>query len=1772
MPNTIGSAIIEVGVDSRGVDAGFAKIDGAVTRTGKTLENLGGQATAGFNKIGEGGGNAAGKVEAATKNMIGAIQRTTAALDSGSKTSAAYYAALANQRGVSLDALKPYLAQLDAVKAKQEAAAKAAGGASGAIGQLGGVAQNAGSQLAGFAKSLVLGAAVGLSIEAFRSKILGVVDSLANLKTISEKTGASVENLSKLGGIAKQSGTDLASVGIALTKLSKGLSGADEETKGAGKALAYLGVSAKDAAGNLKDPAQVFTEIAKSLAKYEDGAGKAAIAQAIFGKAGAEMLPTLKLLAETGDIAAKATTAQATAAREYQRDLIKLEATQQLFFKTIAVELLPTLKDFSSVLLDASKATNITNGAAKDLAKDNSIANWADAGAIGLARVLDVLAILPAAFKGVGLSIASVLADVDVIGKKVALLNVPLTIARVAKGDSPVQELKAAEESALETQKIANAQWEKVWKADGNAFEQALLRKRKLRVTDREIIANMDARDLRLTAGGSSGLAKLNYDSSGAGKAAGAAIAKEISDFDKLNKAIQSKIALANEEIRLGRPLTEIEKEQAVLLRGRIEGTIRLSDAEFKKLQTNLEGLKVIDKVIEQNKELARQEKARASAINDIIAALDKKDLADSDNALAAKDYAQALTDSNALAQIEINTLGQSAAARQIAIEQYKIELDLQKKILEIKGRLGNEVEEAKAISSVTATAAGQKIAVELKATRDEYASIFDSIDKTAHDTFVNVFQSGKGAFDKLKDTLKSGLLDLLYQMTVKKWIFSIGASVGMGAAGSANAGIGGINPADPFSIAGSIGKGNDAIYAGYNNFATSSFGQTLGLSNTSTANFVGPTTDAYAATATTAVSGAGQFIGDALPYIPAILAASQGKWGTAAGTVIGTFLGGPIGGAIGSFIGSFADDFLAGGGPESNTKLTFGGSKNKVTSSTDTGRDRKDGNYVGGAGVNTAFGSFGVQDQFWIDALAEVNRAGLDKFLTGVKATDDKLASYLTSDERTRVINALDKQSTVLSTGAEGSDPSKQYGVAFNERISAILNGVEEGLSKFTDGFAGTGEQLAAEAEAILSVRKNIEDYAKVFGQSVSLSDLAALRKEGEGVGGAVARLVAEFSLTDAIALQLGQDTTKAFGAIGLASSEARDRIVTLAGGMDKLQAAAAGFAQNYLTEAEQLAPIQKQVSDGLAALGLSSITTRDQFKTTVQALDLSTESSAATYIALLNLQSGFAALHPVVATAAEDAAKLAAVTADEAKKRAALDIQIMELTGDKVGALAAQRQIELAAMEDGLRPLQARIYALQDEATATAAAAAIAKQQRSLDIELMTALGNSEGALAATRADALASLDVSLRGTQQAIFDAQDAAAAIAKARESSAAESQRIQQEQAAADQAAQQAYTQRVSTARSNLQTAYNAESSALQGVISKLDSFATSARKLQDTLRGGDLSPLSPNERYASAQAGFSGVVAAARSGDPESLTKLQQFVELSKKSASSFEEYAFDFATVMATLDDSAATAETQATIAKAQLSSLKAQVDVLLNVDKDVLTVADAIRELQDAMLGGLAGVADAVIGQAAAKKQAADIAAGATSKFGFSGGRSYGKDAVSSAYTPPSSGEAQTRYAQFVDTARSWAIDNYDTSGGFADAVSTQVADMIAQIADSGNFSDGQVLNSGKEYAKFLYAQQYGPALKSFAIGTNYVPNDMIAQIHEGEAIVPKAFNPAAMPSLRGGGNARLEALVEQLNNEVEMMRAETQATAGYTASMDRTLRRVVPDGDALATRAAA
>lgn len=117
------------------------------------------------------------KVEAATKNMVGSIQRQIAALEAGDKSSRQYQESLARMRGIDTAALKPYLDQLDAVKAKQDAAAAS-------VSQFASAGAAAGLAIAGMAAGFV-------------AMAKGAIDAADNMNDLSQRVGIAVADLAK---------------------------------------------------------------------------------------------------------------------------------------------------------------------------------------------------------------------------------------------------------------------------------------------------------------------------------------------------------------------------------------------------------------------------------------------------------------------------------------------------------------------------------------------------------------------------------------------------------------------------------------------------------------------------------------------------------------------------------------------------------------------------------------------------------------------------------------------------------------------------------------------------------------------------------------------------------------------------------------------------------------------------------------------------------------------------------------------------------------------------------------------------------------------------------------------------------------------------------------------------------------------------------------------------------------------------------------------------------------------------------------------------------------------------------------------------------------------------------------------------------------------------------------------------------------------------------------------------------------------------------------
>lgn len=116
---------LETAVDATGAKAGFQQVKDSAKDMASSVAQAGQQAAKGLDGVGAGAEVSAQKVDRATSNLIGSIQRATAAQEAGKKSGAEFFESLAKQRGIPSDAIKPYIDQLREVESRSRAAAAA---------------------------------------------------------------------------------------------------------------------------------------------------------------------------------------------------------------------------------------------------------------------------------------------------------------------------------------------------------------------------------------------------------------------------------------------------------------------------------------------------------------------------------------------------------------------------------------------------------------------------------------------------------------------------------------------------------------------------------------------------------------------------------------------------------------------------------------------------------------------------------------------------------------------------------------------------------------------------------------------------------------------------------------------------------------------------------------------------------------------------------------------------------------------------------------------------------------------------------------------------------------------------------------------------------------------------------------------------------------------------------------------------------------------------------------------------------------------------------------------------------------------------------------------------------------------------------------------------------------------------------------------------------------------------------------------------------------
>ena len=181
----------------------------------------------------------------------------------------------------------------------------------------------------------------------------GVIESAAATARLAQVTGVSTEKLSVLKVAAEENGVAFEDLNAGLRRFATAM-GNLQTGKGGDVAadLKAIGLSAKDLQGLPLD--QQLEKVVNAMAKYADGTDKMAIANKLFGRSGAELLPMFNAIANDG-------LAKVTQAAQANGEVLSTQAGQQaLEFSADLKELKGSLQGLTVAVLQSGLLTALT--------------------------------------------------------------------------------------------------------------------------------------------------------------------------------------------------------------------------------------------------------------------------------------------------------------------------------------------------------------------------------------------------------------------------------------------------------------------------------------------------------------------------------------------------------------------------------------------------------------------------------------------------------------------------------------------------------------------------------------------------------------------------------------------------------------------------------------------------------------------------------------------------------------------------------------------------------------------------------------------------------------------------------------------------------------------------------------------------------------------------------------------------------------------------------------------------------------------------------------------------------------------------------------------------------------------------------------------------------------------------------------------------------------------------------------------------------------------
>jgi hypothetical protein len=457
--------------------------------------------------------------------------------------------------------------------------------------------------------------------------------------------------------------------------------------------------------------------------------------------------------------------------------------------------------------------------------------------------------------------------------------------------------------------------------------------------------------------------------------------------------------------------------------------------------------------------------------------------------------------------------------------------------------------------------------------------TIFSGAFKSLEDTLTNFFTTGKLNFSSFVDYIKQALARLAAQQFIINIAGAVGITGTSGVAGAASSANGLLSTGSMANSAYNWATGGTSA----TNYALGAYNYATGGAATG-AGIAGMT---GAATSTTALTSSTMG-----------LAATGG--GDAALAGLGATGWGLIAVAAIAVIGYLSKD----AGPADRT-----------------------GNWVGGLGDPTS----STNNHWFTDSAAMKTDTASTSLQTAEQAMITSLG--LTADQIAKIntnISALSGKQ--YGFGLENGDQQAGTNAAMqqiiHDRMQAVADALGESLNKLV-------------LDITFNFTKNAEQYTKLFGAPTDTAAIEGAAHAGETVITTMQRLIPVFQVTNTATNLLGIDTAKAFGAVGVASADMRQKMIDSAGGMANFAAQTQYLSSNFTTDAAQKAQTASAATATLTQafgdLGLAVPQTHQEFLDLAASMLDGTDAGQAANQSILNVSSAFVTLHGTAQQAAD-------------------------------------------------------------------------------------------------------------------------------------------------------------------------------------------------------------------------------------------------------------------------------------------------------------------------------------------------------------------------------------------------------------------------------------------------------------------------------------------------------------------------------------------------------